>query len=298
MRVSVLGMGAMGSRMARRLFGAGFDVVVWNRTRAACQSLQGDGARVAETPRAAALGADVVISMVRDDAAAQSVWFDDAVGAVHGLAADTVVIECSTITADQARGWGRRLAALGAHPVEAPVVGSRPQAEAGALIVLAAGERTAVTRANPVLEAFASVIRWLGPIGAGAVAKLTINGLFAGQLALMAEFIGMAEAQGVSVQAVMDAVTASPVCGPGLAVAVRGMAGPSFPPAFPIDLVAKDLGLILASAASAGVGVPVSHRVAGVYGDAREAGLGADNITGIAQMYRSAGSSTQRSHGN
>ena len=127
--IAFLGLGAMGSRMARRLLGGEDTVRVWNRSPAPAQALAEYGAVVADSPRAAAEGADAVITMLADDSAARAVWLDPARGAMAGLGPEALAIECSTVTP----GWIAELNAA-ASPravVDAPVAGSRPQAEAG-----------------------------------------------------------------------------------------------------------------------------------------------------------------------
>ncbi len=156
-KVTFLGLGAMGSRMAANLVQAGYAVTVWNRSPRATEPLAAQGARVAETPLTAAQGAAFVISMVTDDAASAAVWLDPTVGALAGLDAGAVAIESSTVTP----GWIDTLSAAvtgrGAQFIEAPVSGSLPQAEARQLVVLAGGEPGAFDAAAPILSAMGTV---------------------------------------------------------------------------------------------------------------------------------------------
>lgn len=131
-RVTFLGLGIMGSNMARRLLAAGFPLTVYNRNREKAAPLAAAGATLADSPRLAAAHAEVILSMLSDDRAARAVWLGED-GALAGAAPGTVVIECSTITV----GWVRELAAAAAarhcELLDAPVTGSRLQAEAGEL---------------------------------------------------------------------------------------------------------------------------------------------------------------------
>ncbi|MFM2391916.1 MAG: hypothetical protein RLZZ437_3471 [Pseudomonadota bacterium] len=275
MNIAFLGLGAMGSCMVARLVAAGHDVTVWNRTARPAPP----GATVATTPRAAAQGADVVISMLRDDAASDTVWLDPAVGAMACLSAQAIGIEASTISPAQAR---RLHAARGnALFLDSPLAGSRPQAEAGQLIFMAGGDAAVLERATPVLLAMGGAVHHAGGPGAGAAVKLLVNSLFAAQLAALAELIGMAQALGVDPARAIEVFGATPVASPAAKGAAAAMLARNFAPAFPIDLVVKDLGLALGS----GGALPVTQAVAAIFDAAVTEGFGQDNITGIIQRY-------------
>src|SRR5919109_4498430 len=138
--IAVLGLGAMGSRMAANLVKAGYGVRVWNRTADAATPLVEAGARQAPSPREAAAGAAFVIAMLRDDEASRKVWLDPENGAFRALDPQAVAIESSTLTLDWIRNLGQAAAEQGLSLLEAPVAGSRPQAEAGQLIYLCGGK--------------------------------------------------------------------------------------------------------------------------------------------------------------
>ena len=150
--VSILGLGAMGARMAHRLMHAGHPVTVYNRSPDRAAPLVEAGATSAETPREAAAASGVVVAMVTDDVASRAVWTGPD-GALAGLSSGAVAVESSTLTP----GWVAELAGLaadrGAAFLDAPVAGSRPQAEAGALVYLVGGDAGALDRARPVLDA-------------------------------------------------------------------------------------------------------------------------------------------------
>ena len=278
-KIAFLGLGAMGRRMAARLIAAGHDVTVWNRTQLV-EPLA--GAKVAESPRAAALGAEIVLSMVRDDAASTSVWLDERTGALAGMAPGAVGIEVSTISPAQARLLHAAAGQRGVAFLDAPVAGSRPQAEAGQLIFMAGGEAEVLERATPVLMDMGAAVHAAGGPGDGAAVKLIVNVLFGTQLAVMAELLGLAEAAGIDPAKAVAILTATPVASPALAGAAGAMLAGRFAPAFPIELVVKDFRLAL------GVGrdLPVTRVVTDVYSDALREGLGDENITAVAARYR------------
>src|SRR6187401_3787768 len=147
-RVALLGLGLMGTGMARRLLGAGYPLTVHNRNPARATPLAEAGARVATSPRDAATAADVIISMVADDVASRNLWLGEG-GALAGAAPGTVCIECSTVTV----GWVIELAAAarehGCEFIDAPVTGSRLQAAAGELNLLVGGAAETLERIRP-----------------------------------------------------------------------------------------------------------------------------------------------------
>lgn len=285
MKIAFLGLGAMGSRMAHRLVAAGFDVVVWNRQQARTALLAQAGAGVAPTPRGAARGADVVIAMVRDDRASASVWLDSDTGALAVMAPGTCAIECSTLTV----GWARELAhaatQAGVRFLDAPVAGSRPQAEAGQLIFLVGGPGTAVDACRPVLGAMGSALHHVGENGAGAMVKLMVNALYGAQVAMLAEMLGVAQRAGLDLSRAADAIGETPVCSVSARNALRAMVSGDWKPAFPIDLVAKDFSQVRQTAAAAEASIPVAEAVGKAFADAVADGFGADNATGLVQRY-------------
>lgn len=109
MKIAFLGLGAMGSRMAMNLLKAGYDLTVWNRTLAVADVLVAAGAQRAVTPAAAAVDADVVISMVRDDEASESVWLHTKTGALHNMKAGAIGIESSTLSSTGSGNWAKHL---------------------------------------------------------------------------------------------------------------------------------------------------------------------------------------------
>lgn len=285
-RIAFLGLGAMGARMAHRLLDAGHQLRVWNRSPQRADALVAAGAVRADSPREAVQGVELAISMVRDDDASRAVWLDPQLGALQGLSPGSLALECSTLSV----GWVRELAAgLGDRGVgflDAPLAGSRPQAEAGQLIFLVGGESDHLERARPVLEVLGGAIHPVGENGAGATVKLMVNALFGTQLALLGELLGFAERQGVDPGRAVKALGATPVCSPAAKLAAGAMLAGQWAPAFPVELVAKDFGLLAASAGAVGASVPVGEATGEVYRAAERAGYGGDNITGVVRLYR------------
>jgi len=286
-RIAFLGLGAMGSRMAMRLLQVGHVVTVWNRSPAPAQALAAAGARHALTPREAASGAEVVIAMLRDDEASSCVWCDTETGALAGMQPGALAIDCSTLSVDAVSRLSQACAAAGVSFLDAPVSGSRPAAEAGQLVHLVGGDAPAFERAAPLLRCMGAAAKHVGPVGHGALAKLVTNTLLGVHVTALAELIGLLREQGVAPEAVLDAVSSTPVWAPVDHYVSGSMLRAEFSPQFPVALMAKDFGYIL-QAAGGGARMPTAAAALSVFRLATRLGLGAENMTAVARMYERA----------
>lgn len=283
-RIAVLGLGAMGSRMATRLIDAGHQLSVWNRTHGRAAPLVAAGARAAATPAEAAAAAELILAMVRDDDASRAVWLDRETGALGAIDGGAVAVECSTLSVPFVRRLAARFAAAERAFLDVPLAGSRPQAEAGQLIFFAGGPAEALAFARPALEAMGAV-HHAGDPGAGATVKLMANALFGGQLALIGELIGLARKSGIDAGRAIEILGATPIASPAAKGAADAMLNGRWAPAFPIDLVVKDFHVVGVSAAAAGAEVPVSTAAGAAFAAAAADGHADLNITGIVRRY-------------
>ena len=147
-KIALLGLGLMGSGMAGRLLDAGYPLTIWNRTPGKAQALQARGARLAKSPREAAAGAAVVISMLADVPVCRDVWLGRGEALVD-IAPGTILVESSTVTVEWIEELDRAAKEHGCDLVDAPVTGSKPQAEAGQLLFLAGGSSATVNKVSP-----------------------------------------------------------------------------------------------------------------------------------------------------
>ena len=285
-RITLLGLGAMGRRMAQRLLDAGHDLTVWNRSPAAADELLAAGAHRAPTPRVAAEGAQIVWSMVFDDAASRQVWLDPEHGAAGAVAPDAVAVESSTLSPAWVHELAAAFAQRGVPFVDAPVSGSRSQAQAGQLIFTVGGDAAVLDRLRPALTALGTAAHHLGPVGSGALFKLAVNALFATQVAALAEVFALLQDGGLDVQRALDALRTMPVTSPAATGAAALMLAGDWTPQAPVDLIAKDLGYAIATAEAAHTTLPVIDAVRQRFDAARCAGLGAENLVAISKLYR------------
>ena len=281
--IAFLGLGAMGSRMAKRLLGRGDAVRVWNRSPGPAEALAGEGATVAAKPRAAAQDADVVISMVSNDGAARAVWLD--AGALDGMKAGALAIESSTVTPDWIAELGRAAASRGIDLVDAPVSGSRPQAEGGQLVFIMGGEAAAVARAKEVAAPMGAAFPHVGALGHGARMKLAVNLLLGVQVACLAEILGGLAKDGFDERQVAELIAGSAVASPASANYARLMAERRETVMFPVDLMAKDLGYAVELAAARGVSAPMAEAALAAFRAASAAGHGGENVSSLRKIY-------------
>jgi 3-hydroxyisobutyrate dehydrogenase len=240
LRIAFLGLGLMGSGMARRLLTAGFPLTVYNRNPDKTLSFAHEGARVAASPCDAAAQAEVIISMVADDNAARAVWLGQN-GALASAAPGTVCIECSTVSVH----WVRELAtsALTRHCefIDAPVTGSKSHAASGELNFLIGGSEVTLEKVRTVLEVMSKTITPLGPIGSGALLKLINNFVCGVQVASLAEAVTMIERSGLDRTKALDILTNGAPGSPLVKTVAGRMMLAEFKPHFLLRLMAKDL---------------------------------------------------------
>jgi 3-hydroxyisobutyrate dehydrogenase len=279
-RVGFVGLGIMGEPMARNLLNAGFQLTVWNRTSSRADGLAELGATVARSPADVAASSDITLSCVTDSPDVEAVALGPA-GIAEGAAPGSIYIDCSTIAPATARSVAAELASRHVAMLDAPVSGGDVGAKAGTLAIMVGGEADAFERARPVLEAIGKTIVHCGPSGSGQVVKLCNQ--IAGSLNLlaMAEAITLARRSGVDPAKMLEVVSAGAAgswmlsnLGPR---AVRG----DFAPGFMVELMQKDLRLVLANAAETSTPLPGSALVQQILRILEAQGRGRDGTQAI-----------------
>jgi 3-hydroxyisobutyrate dehydrogenase-like beta-hydroxyacid dehydrogenase len=209
MKIGFLGLGAMGHAMARRLLDAGHDLTVFNRTASKAKDLVADGARLAATPAEAARGAEIVFSMMFDDATTEAATFG-ADGLADALAPGAVHVCCSTLSLDQARRLRDGHAERGQAYVSANVLGRPPAAIAGQLFVIVGGAEASRAIVTPTLETFGQKVFVAGddPVQANLV-KLSLNFLIMSTIEQMAEVFALNEKAGTDPRIMFEIMTGS-----------------------------------------------------------------------------------------
>ena len=276
-RVAVLGTGTMGAPIAENLLRAGFEVRVWNRSRAKTQGLAGAGAVVATWPAAAAAGVDVLITMLTDGAAVQQVMTGP-VGALATLGPGAVWIQMSTVGVD----WTDRLADLAARHrvafVDAPVSGSSQPAQDGQLVILAAGAGPVRSRVQPVFDVLGRQTLWLPRVGDGSRLKLALNNWLAVLVEGMAETLTLSSALGLDPHLFLTTIAGGPLASPYATNKGTAMLEADYTPGFPLQHAAKDAALAADAAHHHRIELPLTAALLGRWQRAIELGHGADDV--------------------
>jgi 3-hydroxyisobutyrate dehydrogenase-like beta-hydroxyacid dehydrogenase len=285
--VAVVGIGRMGGAMAGTLRRAGTDVVVFNRTAAKAEAVaRRTGAAVAASARDAAARAGVVLCSLADDAAVRAAYAGPD-GLAAGLRPASVVVDSSTIDPRTVDEVAPLVAERGAALLDGPVSGSVQLVERGELAFMVGGDAAALARARPVLDVLASRVFHVGGLGAGATMKLAVNTIVIGLNQALAEALVLAEKAGVERAAAYEVFAGSAVAAPFVHYKRSAFEHPDDTPvAFSLDLVAKDLGLVLGLAGRAGAPVEQAATNRRIVQAAIAAGMGPRDLSAIASFLR------------
>ncbi len=284
-RVALIGLGLMGSGMARRLLGAGFPLTVWNRNPERANALAAEGAHVAKTPGEAGARADVVLSMVADDAASRAVWLGER-GALAGVARGAVLVESSTLSVGWIEDLAREAATHGAELLDAPVTGSKSHAASGELVFLVGGSAAALETARPALTAMSRAILHVGASGRGALLKLVNNFMCGVQAATLAEALALIERSGLDRTKSLELLTTGAPGSPLVKTLSARMTARDYTPNFLLRLMAKDLTYALGEGRRHGLSLATVASALEVVDQAVAAGNGEEDFSALVEPLR------------
>jgi 3-hydroxyisobutyrate dehydrogenase len=271
--------------MARQLLAKGFAVTVFNRSPEKARLLGEAGARVASTPREAAEGADIILSMLADDGASRSLWLGED-GALAGASEGTLCIESGTVTVDWVKELSAAAAQRGCELIDAPVTGSKTQANSGELTFLVGGSTSALERARPALSAMGKAVIHLGPTGSGAMLKLINNFVCGTQLASLAEGLAMIERSGLDRTAALEILTGGAPGSPLVKAVSARMTAQDFAPHFLLRLMAKDLGYAIAEGSNLDLDLTTAKAALGLFQQGIATGHGEQDIAAVIEPLR------------
>jgi len=269
--VALLGTGIMGAAMGRNLLAAGLPLRVWNRSRDKAEPLAGAGAEVVESPAAAVTGADVIVTMLRDGDTVTEVITQ----AAPGLRAGQFWAQTTTVGVRATEELAELAGRYGLVLVDAPVLGTRPAAEGGQLLVLAAGAESAREPLAPVFDAVGAKTLWLAEDAAGAAAsrlKLVLNSWVLTVTGGTAEAIALARALGVDPQAFLDGIAGGPLDSPYLRAKATAILTEDWEPNFTVSNAGKDADLIAEAGRANGARMYLTEAVAARMHRAEELG--------------------------
>jgi len=284
-RIALLGVGTMGRGMAANLLKAGFPLTIYNRTRAKAEPLAAHGATIANTPAEAAKGADVVISILADDNASREAWLGKD-GALAAMSSGSTIIECGTLSPGWIAELDKQTRERGIGLVEAPVTGSRAQAEAGQLTFLCGTDEVTLDKVRPVLQPMSKAIVHLGPVGSGGQLKLINNFLCAVQVASFAEALAWIERTNLNRDQALEMLkTGAPGSGIFNAMSER-MIERTYEVNFLLRLLNKDVRYAQAAAAEHGVTLTTAATTEKLFDKAEQEGLGEKDMSAVVEVLR------------
>ncbi|MBF0346025.1 MAG: NAD(P)-dependent oxidoreductase [Magnetococcales bacterium] len=278
-QIGFIGLGIMGRAMAFNAVRSGFEVTVYNRSRDKSIPFADQGIPVADTIQDLVADCEAIIVMVTGPEALSDV--------VHALTrtqlGNKVIINCSTVSLAATLAAGEAIVRAGGTCLDAPVSGSKIPAETAKLVFLVGGDDKTLQRCHPLLSSMGSTILHCGPLGDGTRMKLAVNLMLANTIHALSETLVFAEKIGLQRQAVANAINSGVMASPLLKIKIDAMLNRDFSPHFPLDLVLKDLNLILDEAGKNGAVLPATAAVRESFNSAMAHGLGREDIGAILQ---------------
>jgi 2-hydroxy-3-oxopropionate reductase len=272
-RIGLIGLGLMGKPMGMNLLKAGYGLTVWNRTASRAEELVAAGAALAKSPRGVAEASDVLLTMVSDPPALESILWGEA-GALGGLKKGSVYIDSSTISPALVKKIAGICEASGIRFLDAPVTGGDWGAREGNLVFMIGGDAATLAEVQPILDVMGKKFFHLGPNGAGQTIKLAMNAILALEVGAVAEAIGLVTRAGLAGEQLLEVLQSSMGRSGLLDLKTPLMIKGDFKPSFPLRLMHKDLGLALDLGNQLGVALPTTAAVREVYnhvkGEAKE----------------------------
>ena len=281
--VGFIGLGIMGLPMAGHILKAGYPLTVYNRTRSKTRSLEAAGAAVAASPREVAENSRMIITMVSDSPDVEAVVAGPE-GVLEGIRPGSVVMDMSTISPQVERELDEQLRAKGCALVDAPVSGGDVGAQNATLAIMAGGDREAFDRAIPIFETMGKTITYCGPVGSGQLTKLCNQILVAVTLMGVSEALVFAGKNGLDQGVMIEAVKGGAAGSWQLSNLAPRVVNRDFAPGFMVDLIQKDLRLVMESGAAAQAALPASSLVNQLFRTSQARGEGLEGTQALVKV--------------
>lgn len=275
-------MGIMGKPMAGHLLRAGFPLTVYNRTRTKAEDLAKEGASVAESPSDVASASDVTITMVSDTPDVAEVVAGPK-GILEGIRPGSLVVDMSTVSPEGERRLDGMLREKGCQLIDAPVSGGDVGARNATLAIMVGGDRSAFERVLPIFKAMGKTITYCGPVGSGQLTKLCNQILVSVNLLAVSEALVFARKNGLDPLTMIEAVSGGAAASWQLVNLGPKIAKRDFQPGFMVDLMQKDLRLILETATTNPTPLPAAALVQQLFKSVQIQGLGGEGTQALAK---------------
>ena len=282
--VAILGVGKMGSAMAKELATAGYQVTLWNRNQSVADKLSSEinlpTVTVSVTPKSALENVDIALCLFTNGIVTQSVLLDDT-QVLEGVRSNLIIVDMGTSGVESAKALASALASKKIAFIDAPVSGSVATIAAHQLLVMASGDKAVIEQATPVFSVFAKKTAYLGQAGAGQAMKLAVNLIVHTLNAAVSEGLALATASGIDAAAAYDVLEDSVVAAPFVKYKRAAFLDPELPVAMRIDTVLKDLNLILGLGHTTGVQLTATEGVAELFALAQAAGYESKDMSAL-----------------
>ncbi|MEO9870282.1 NAD(P)-dependent oxidoreductase [Ekhidna sp.] len=283
MKISFVGLGIMGSRMAINLLNAGIELTVYNRSTDPRKKLIEKGAKEAETLDQALRDADIVFTMLSRPEVVSKVMFNDGVSTMKQ---DSLWVDCSTVNPSFTKEAEQKAKEAGINYLEAPVAGSLPQAEAAELVFFVGGNKMDLEKVSHLIEIMGKKTLHLGDIGKGASFKLVVNMMLGTSMMAFAEALRLGESMGLEKEFLLNTLPGLPVAAPFTQLKAGLIKEEKYDPQFPLELLHKDLHLASVSANENGYTLSFADAAKELYQEAINKGMGREDMAAI---YKSLG---------
>ena len=285
MKIAFIGLGTMGVGMALNILKAGHEVTVHNRTREREEAVAKEGARRAESPKAAADGAQIIVTMVSDTPDVEAVVLG-ADGIIHSAPQGAIVIDMSTISPAATRQMAEELGKKGIKMLDAPVSGGPEGARQGTLAIMVGGDAADFKKALPILEIMGKTVTHVGPIGAGQITKAINQIIISGTYLTVAEGLTLGIKAGLDMPKVIQAISGGAASSWVLHNRGINVVNNTYPLGFRVRLHHKDLGIALDTARELGATLPATALVAQIENGLIARGHGDDDVSAIGRSIR------------
>jgi len=256
-KVGFIGLGLMGSRLARRLHATGWNIRAWNRSPQPLVEVNKEGIATAPSVRSLAAGSDVILSSLTNDEAVRSVYLDMG-GVLSDAEPGTVILEMSTISPDLSRRLHWEARTRGVNFLDVAISGSTSAVEAGAITLLAGGDRETFEQCVPIFESIARQWFLIGPGSSGVQMKLVVNLLLGIDMLAIAEAVSLGEHLQIDRNVLLDVLSRTAVIAPAMVGKFPKIKNGDYSPEFPLRLMSKDMDLVMDAASASGADLPAA----------------------------------------
>ncbi|MGB6686961.1 MAG: NAD(P)-dependent oxidoreductase [Terracidiphilus sp.] len=256
-QVGFIGLGLMGSRLARRLHTARWNIQAWNRSPQPAAEIGKEGVAIAPSLAELVADSDVTLSSLANDAAVRSVYLDKG-GVFSAAEPGSIVLEMSTISPELSRNLHRDARAKGVNFLDVAISGSTPAVDAGTITLLAGGDKETFEQCVPIFESIARQWFLIGPGSFGVQMKLVVNLLLGLDMQAIAEAVSLGEHLQIDRNVLLDVLAKTAVVAPAMAGKFRKIKDDDYSPEFPLRLMSKDMDLVMDAARASGADLPAA----------------------------------------